>query len=369
MNTDNLIQEIILDFGFFDAHGHFRGDEILREVVPHTAKYAHGAIVMPNTAPPITTVEMAKEYRKEILRASNGHNFTPYLTAYLTDDTDPDEIERGFAEKVWVAAKLYPLLGTTGAQNGVSSVRNMARVFKRMEKINMPLLCHGELVSEELDPLDMEAAFIEHTFKNQILEEFGMPIVLEHITTMESAELVGSGKFRNLFATITPHHLLFSHKHLFQKGKMSDKSFKRGIRPNFFCLPLLKKEEHREALRALVASGCKQVGAGTDSAPHNASTKYQDCGCAGCFVAPCAIQMYATAFAKAGALDKLAPFLGLNIPLGVYGIKPQDTGLSVVRREFLVPEYVGKKGNGISVEVLHGGETLPWDVVRKEGVN
>ena len=356
----NMTDTIELPFGFFDAHVHFRTGQMLKLVVPHTAKYAYGAIVMPNTKPEIVTTEDAKQYREEIMASTNGADFTPYMTCYLTDETDLDDLERGFEEKLFVGGKLYPPLGTTGAERA-SSVRNMTHVFKRMDKIGMPLLIHGEIANEELDPLDMEAAFLNHTLIPHILEEYSMPIVLEHITTADAAELVRSEKWKNLFATITAHHLLYSHRHIFQKGKIADRSFKRGLRPNFFCLPLLKTDEHTEALRGLVASGCPKAGAGTDSAPHDHTKKYEDCGCAGCFTAPVALQMYTTAFEKAGALEKLSPFLGMNIPHGVYGIFPKKSALKMVRKDMEIPVSV-TNGYQMCVEILDGGAILPWDI-------
>jgi dihydroorotase len=287
-----------------DWHVHLRDGEMLRAVVQHTAESFGRAIVMPNLLPPITTVEAALAYRARILAALPvGSTFRPLMTCYLTNDSDPDEIARGHDDGAFFAAKLYPAHATTNSQAGVTDVANIDPTLERMQAIGMPLLVHGEATSADVDVFDRERVFIEETLGPLLSRYPALRVVLEHVTTADAVEFVKSHGDR-LGATITPHHLIINRNALFAGG----------LRPHNYCLPVAKRERHRQALRRAATSGDGRFFLGTDSAPHPTSAKEGACGCAGIFNAPVALAAYARVFEEEGALDRFEAFASLNGP-------------------------------------------------------
>ncbi len=313
-----------------DWHVHLRDGAMLDLVAPFTARQFGRAIVMPNLSPPVTSVEQAAAYRDRIVAAA-GPGFTPLMTAYLTDDSDPAEIERGHREGVWVAAKLYPAGATTNSASGVTDIQNVSRVLETMQKCGIPLLVHGEVTDPAIDIFDREAAFIDRILLKTLANFPALKIVLEHITTRESADLVISGHFPNLAATITPQHLMLNRNALFDGG----------LRPHAYCLPVVKREAHRLAVRRAAVSGSPNVFLGTDSAPHVAGAKESGCGCAGLFNAPFAIEAYAQVFDEENALDKLEGFASEHGPR-FYGLPLNDGTLTLARGGDDVPVTIGE---------------------------
>jgi len=335
-----------------DWHVHLRDGALLQAVAPLTAAQFNRAIVMPNLSPPITTVAAARAYRQRILAAlPDGHTFTPLLTAYLTDTIDPAELERGFVAGVFAACKLYPANATTNSAAGVSDLAKLTTVFETLERLGMPLLIHGEVTDAEIDIFDREAVFIERHLQPLLQRHPGLKVVFEHITTAEAAAFVaGSGP--NLAATITPHHLHINRNAL----------FRGGLRPDFFCLPVAKREHHRLALRAAAISGDPSFFLGTDSAPHPRHAKEAACGCAGIFNAPYAIESYALAFEQEGALDRLEAFASEFGPR-FYGLPPNEERITLVREAQLVPARLHRNdaaGEAVELVPFHAGELLPW---------
>ena len=325
-----------------DWHVHLRDGEMLSLVAPFTARQFARAIVMPNLSPPVTRVAQAAAYRDRI-RAAAGDSFIPLMTAYLTDDSDPDEIERGHHDGIWVAAKLYPAGATTNSASGVTDIARISRVLARMERIGMPLLVHGEVTDPAVDIFDREAVFIERVLV-PTLESFpALKIVFEHVTTSEAADLVVSGQFPHLAATITPQHLMLNRNALFDGG----------LRPHAYCLPVVKREKHRLAVRRAAVSGSPNVFLGTDSAPHVIGEKQSGCGCAGLFNAPFAIQAYAQVFDEEHALDKLEGFASEHGPR-FYGLPLNAGTITLDRTRCVVPEMVGE------VVPFLAGSTLGW---------
>ena len=264
-----------------DWHVHLRDGEVLKAVAPYTARQFARAIVMPNLDPPVTSVEAAEGYRQRIV-AAVGDGFTPLMTCYLTDAVDPNEIARGFEAGVWVAAKLYPAGATTNSASGVTVVCNIHGALERMQSIGMPLLVHGEVTDPEVDVFDREAVFVDRVLEPLVRDFPELKIVFEHITTMEAADFVRDCG-PNVAATITPHHLVINRNALFAGG----------LRPHAYCLPVAKREKHRQAIRKAATSGSPKYFLGTDSAPHSREAKDSSCGCAGIFNAPFALESYA----------------------------------------------------------------------------
>lgn len=332
-----------------DWHLHLRDGDMLRAVVPYTSAVYRRAIVMPNLVPPVTTVEAAIAYRQRILDAvPDDHQFEPLMTCYLTDNLDPNELEKGFVQGVFTAAKLYPANATTNSSHGVSSIDAINPVLARMEKIGMPLLVHGEVTHADIDIFDREARFIE-TVMEPLRQRFpALRVVFEHITTKEAAQYVRDGNSL-LAATITPQHLMFNRNDMLVGG----------VRPHFYCLPILKRNVHQVALRELVASGCDRVFLGTDSAPHGKHRKEASCGCAGCFNAPSALAIYATVFEEMNAMQHFEAFCSLNGPR-FYGLPENEDQLTLVRREEVMPEEISLK-NDTLVPFL-AGEVLNWSI-------
>jgi len=332
-----------------DWHIHLRDDEMLKTVVPYTSQVFGRAIVMPNLAPPITTVAAARAYRERILAAvPQGHNFTPLMTCYLTNSLSANELVSGFEQGVFTAAKLYPANATTNSSHGVSDVKGIYPLFEQMQKIGMPLLIHGEVTDAHVDIFDREARFIDQVME-PIRRQFPeLKIVFEHITTQEAAQYVQEGN-RFLGATITPQHLMFNRNHMLVGG----------IRPHLFCLPILKRNTHQEALRKAVASGSDRFFLGTDSAPHAKHRKESSCGCAGVFNAPNAIPAYATVFDQLGALEHLEAFCSLNGPR-FYDLPVNEEIIELQRVPTTQPEEIALGGE--SVIPFLAGETLSWSL-------
>lgn len=332
-----------------DWHIHLRDDEMLKTVVPYTSQVFGRAIVMPNLVPPVTTVAAARAYRDRILAAvPQGHNFTPLMTCYLTNSLAASELVNGFEQGVFTAAKLYPANATTNSSHGVSDVAGIYPLFEQMQKIGMPLLIHGEVADPAVDIFDREARFIEQVME-PIRRQFPeLKIVFEHITTKEAAQYVQAGN-RFLGATITPQHLMFNRNHMLVGG----------IRPHLFCLPILKRNLHQEALRQAVASGSDRFFLGTDSAPHLKHRKESSCGCAGCFNAPNAIPAYAAVFEQLGALEHFEAFCSLNGPR-FYGLPLNEDFIELQRVPTTQPEEIAL-GNESVIPFL-AGETLNWSL-------
>ena len=333
-----------------DWHVHLRDGAMMAAVLPSTARQFARAIVMPNLVPPVTTIAAALAYRERIIAAlPPGADFTPLMTAYLTDSSDPDEIHRGHREGVFTAVKLYPAHATTNSAHGVTDLSRVMPVLERMAEIGMPLLVHGEATDPAIDVFDREAVFIEKTLdplRGRLPE---LRVVLEHITTAEAVDYVEQGG-PNLAATITAHHLMINRNAIFQGG----------IRPHLYCLPIAKREKHRLALRRAAASGAPQFFLGTDSAPHAIPTKETACGCAGIFTAASAVELYAQVFDEEGALDKFEAFASLNGPAFYY--LPANQARVTLRREaWTVPDQIG--AGELAVSPFRAGETLGWRLV------
>jgi dihydroorotase len=324
-----------------DWHVHLRDGEMLQRVAPYTARQFGRAIVMPNLAPPIVSVDAARDYRKRILEATVP-GFTPLMTCYLTDDVNPDEIARGFDEGVWLAAKLYPAGATTNSASGVTDIRYIYPTLARMERIGMVLCVHGEVTDRDVDVFDREAVFIERTLSAIVRDFPELKIVLEHITTAEAAEFV-AGAGDKVAATVTPQHLVINRNALFAGG----------LRPHAYCLPVAKRERHRLAVRKAATSGSPQVFLGTDSAPHAREAKESACGCAGIFNAPFALESYAAVFEEEDALDRFEAFASLN-GAAFYGLPPNETSVTLARTDTQVPDDVE------GLVPFHAGETLRW---------
>jgi len=325
---------------------------MLQAVAPATAAQFARAIVMPNLRPPITTVAAASAYRERIQAALPDHcGFTPLMTAYLTDTIAPQEIERGFAEGVWAAAKLYPAGATTNADSGVTAITRVEPVLAMMERIGMPLLIHGEVTDAAIDIFDREAVFIERVLLPLLARHPGLKVVLEHITTSDAVDAVRSSP-ANLAATITPHHLHINRNAMFAGG----------LRPDFYCLPVAKRELHRIALRAAATSGNSKFFLGTDSAPHSREAKESACGCAGIFNAPFALESYAAVFEQEKALDKLEAFASEFGPR-FYGLPLNEGTITLERQPQEVPRRLhcnDDAGTAVDLVPFHAGETLAW---------
>ena len=332
-----------------DWHLHVRDGEALRTVVPHTAAQFARAIIMPNLKPPVTTAEQALAYKERILAAvPEGMSFEPLMTLYLTDNLQPEEIVRAKAAGI-VACKLYPAGATTNSDHGVTDLRKIYPTLAAMQREGLLLLVHGEVTSSDIDLFDREAAFIEQQMIPLRRDFPELKIVFEHITTLEAAQYVTEAD-RFVGATITPQHLLFNRNAIFTGG----------IRPHYYCLPVLKRETHRLALVQAAVSGSNKFFLGTDSAPHAAHLKEHATGCAGCYSAHAAIEMYAEVFDKEGALDKLEAFASFNGP-DFYNL-PRNTDQITLRRESWTPPASFAFGEA-ELKPLRAGDALPWKLV------
>lgn len=333
-----------------DWHLHVRDGAALRAVVPHSARQFARAIIMPNLRPPVTTTEQALAYRERILDAvPDGLAFQPLMTLYLTDHTPPGEIIRARASCQIHACKLYPAGATTNADSGVTDIHKIYPVLEVMQTHGMPLLVHGEVTTPEIDVFDREAVFIDRVLIPVVRDFPALKIVLEHITTQNAADYVREAP-ATVAATITAHHLLYNRNAIFQGG----------IRPHYYCLPILKRERHRQALLQAAVSGHPKYFLGTDSAPHPRSGKETACGCAGCYTAHAAMELYAEAFDAVGALDRLEAFASFHGP-DFYGL-PRNTDTVTLRRQPTpVPDYLPFGTDGLIP--LRAGETVGWRLI------
>ena len=328
-----------------DWHVHLRDGDMLRLVAPFTARQFVRAIVMPNLVPPVTTIGSAAAYRERIWEAA-GPKFRPLMTCYLTDDSDPDVVASGFNDDVWIAAKLYPANATTNSAFGVTDVRNIYRVLERMQDIGMVLCIHGEVTDPDVDVFDREAVFIDRILTGLVRDFPELKIVLEHITTAEAAEFVRDAA-SNVAATVTPQHLHLNRNALFAGG----------LRPHAYCLPVVKREKHRLAVRAAATSGSSKFFVGTDSAPHARHAKESSCGCAGIFNAPYALESYAAVFEEEGALDKLEGFTSEH-GARFYGLPLNEGTVTLERAQTDVPERLGV--GKMELAPFHAGAQLNW---------
>jgi dihydroorotase len=340
MNTLTLIRPD-------DWHLHLRDDALMASVLPDTARQFARAIVMPNLRPPVTTTAQAVAYRERILKAlPAGLKFEPLMTLYLTDITSAEEIKKAKASGVVHAVKLYPAGATTNSDAGVTDLRKTYAALEEMQRSGMPLLVHGEVTSADIDIFDREAVFIERVMQPLLKDLPNLRVVFEHITTKDAAQFVASAP-DTIAATLTPQHLLYNRNAMLVGG----------IRPHFYCLPILKRETHREALVKAATSGSKKFFLGTDSAPHAQHTKENACGCAGCYSAHSAIELYAEAFEAAGALDKLeafASFYGADY----YGLPRNTDKVTLRKEEWEIPASVGF--GEYRLVPLRAGEILKW---------
>ncbi|MBP9712058.1 MAG: dihydroorotase [Sterolibacterium sp.] len=331
-----------------DWHLHLRDGVALAAVLADTARQFARAIVMPNLKPPVTTVAQLVDYRARILAAlPAGSRFEPLMTLYLTDDTPPAEIDAGIACGLLHAVKLYPAGATTNSAAGVTNLARCHATLARMEKSGMPLLVHGESTDPAVDVFDREAVFIERTLQPLLKDFPGLRVVFEHITTRDAVQFVESAG-ESLAATITAHHLLLNRNALFHGG----------LRPHHYCLPVLKREVHRQALVAAATSGQAKFFLGTDSAPHARRAKEADCGCAGCYTALHAIELYASVFDAAGALDRFEQFASLN-GANFYRLPHNAGTITLVREDWQVPASL-PYGDGDELIPFLAGETLAW---------
>ncbi|HHH35626.1 MAG TPA: dihydroorotase [Gammaproteobacteria bacterium] len=332
-----------------DWHVHLRDDAALATTVPHTARRFGRAIVMPNLAPPVTTTAQAADYRRRILsRVPNGCPFEPLMTLYLTDHTTPEEIRQAAASGFIPAAKLYPAGATTHSEAGVTDLERIAPVLETMAETGMLLLIHGEVTDPSVDIFDREAVFIERHLEPLVRRLPGLRIVLEHITTEEAVAFVTDAP-DTVGATLTPHHLLLNRNALLAGG----------VRPHHYCLPVLKRERHRQALLRAATGGNPRFFAGTDSAPHERGRKETACGCAGIYSAHGAIELYAEIFAAQGALDRLEAFCSFH-GADFYGLPRNETRITLVRQPWRVPgSYPYMEGRLVP---LRAGEEIAWRI-------
>ena len=334
-----------------DWHLHLRDGAALAAVVAYTARQCGRAIIMPNLTPPVTTTEQARAYRDRILAAlPEGSDFEPLMTLYLTDNTPPEEIERAKASGIVHAVKLYPAGATTNSDSGVTDIDHCSRAIEAMERVGLPLLVHGEVTSPEIDIFDREAVFIERVMAPLLVRFPQLRVVFEHITTEDAVNFVRESS-ANIAATITAHHLLFNRNHMLVGG----------IKPHYYCLPVLKRERHRDALLAAATSGSSKFFLGTDSAPHARGDKESACGCAGAFTAPAALELYAMAFEQAGRLEQLEGFASHHGP-DFYGLPRNSRQVTLVRENWQLPETLPYADGGVIVPLL-AGDTLPWRLV------
>ena len=333
-----------------DWHLHLRDGALMASVLPDTARQFARAIVMPNLRPPVTSTEMAIAYRERILAAlPAGMKFEPLMTLYLTNNTSAAEIKKAKASGIVHAVKLYPAGATTNSDAGVTDLRLTYAALEEMQACGMPLLVHGEVTDSDIDVFDREAMFIERVMQPLLKDMPELRVVFEHITTKDAAQFVASAA-DNIAATLTPQHLLYNRNAMLVGG----------IRPHFYCLPILKRETHREALVKAATSGSKKFFLGTDSAPHAQHTKENACGCAGCYSAHNAIELYAEAFEAAGALDKLeafASFYGADY----YGLPRNTDKVTLEKKEWQVPTTVGFGEH--KLVPLRAGEKMQWKLV------
>ncbi len=334
-----------------DWHLHVRDGAMLKAALPFTATHFGRAILMPNLLPPVLTVKDAIGYRERVMKAlPSGSTFRPLMTCYLTDDTDPDDIEIGFRDGIYTAVKMYPANATTNSAYGVKDFRRIRRVLARMEKIGMTFLIHGEEADPEIDVFDREAVFIERRLQPMTKDFPGLRIVLEHVSSKEGVEFVKAAA-PQVAGTITPYHLMLTRTDWLGYGN----------RPYMYCMPVIKRREDRDALRK-AATSHSSFFLGTDSAPHPVAKKLAVVGAAGLFNAPVAIESYAQVFAEEKALDRLEAFASLNGPKH-YRLPPNEESITLERSSWTAPEEVKVDGPDERALIHRGGETIPWKVV------
>ena len=333
-----------------DWHLHLRDGAVLKDVLPHTAKQFARAIVMPNLKPPVTTVALARAYRERIMAAlPSGLKFDPLMTLYLTDNTSPDEIKRAVESGFVHGIKLYPAGATTNSDAGVTDLKHCMATLEMMQTVGLPLLVHGEVTDGDIDLFDREAVFIEKILIPLRSQLPALKIVFEHITTSQAAEYVRDAD-GSIAATITAHHLLYNRNAL----------FKGGVRPHYYCLPVLKRETHRQALLKAASSGSPRFFLGTDSAPHAKGLKEHACGCAGCYTALHAMELYAQAFEEVGALNKLEAFSSFY-GADFYGLPRNQDKVTIERSPWQIPDSLPMADS--TVVPLDAGQQLQWKFV------
>jgi dihydroorotase len=329
---------------------HLRDGAVLRDVLPHTARQFARAIVMPNLKPPVTTVALAKAYYERIVAVLPSNlKFEPLMTLYLTDKTSPDEIRRAVDSGFIHGVKLYPAGATTNSDAGVTSLKHCMITLETMQEVGLPLLVHGEVTDGDIDLFDREAVFIEKILIPLRKQLPALKIVFEHITTYQAADYVRDAD-GPIAATITAHHLLYNRNAI----------FKGGVRPHYYCLPVLKRETHRQALLKAAGSGNPRFFLGTDSAPHAKGLKEHACGCAGCYTALHAMELYAQAFEEIGALNKLEAFASFHGP-DFYGLPRNQDRITIDRRPWHIPEELRMAES--TVVPLDAGQLLQWKLI------
>jgi dihydroorotase len=336
-----------------DWHLHLRDGDILNSVAPFTAKQFQRAIVMPNLNPAVTTVKQAVDYLDRILAAVEGSDFEPLMTLYLTDNTSAEEIKAAHKSCFIKGVKLYPAGATTNSDEGVTDIRQCYPALEEMQRAGLPLLVHGEVTDSAVDVFDREKVFIDRVLMPLINAFPDLKIVFEHITTADAVNFVLDMDSR-VGATITVHHLMYNRNAMFEGG----------IRPHHYCLPVLKRESHRQTLLRAVASGNPKFFLGTDSAPHAKNRKETSCGCAGIFSAPVAIELYATVFDQIDALDKLEAFASFHGP-DFYGLPRNDGTLTLEKSVQIIPDSYPMADQ--SVVPLMAGQTIPWKIRSENG--
>lgn len=330
-----------------DWHLHIRDGATMASVLPHSARQFGRAIIMPNLKPPVTTTEQAAAYHARIMAAlPAGMDFQPLMTLYLTDNTPPDEIRRAKDSGLVHAVKLYPAGATTNSDAGVTALSKCYKTLEVMQEVGMPFLVHGEVTDPAIDIFDREAVFIEQVMQPLRRDMPALKVVFEHITTKDAAQYVNEAE-GPVAATITAHHLLYNRNEI----------FKGGIRPHYYCLPVLKREEHRQALVRAATSGSARFFLGTDSAPHPKGLKEHACGCAGCYTALHAMELYAQAFDLAGALDRLEAFASFHGP-AFYGLPRNQDTITLKREAWTLPSELPL--GDATVVPLNGGESIAW---------
>ncbi len=332
-----------------DCHLHLRDGDVLRSALPHTARQFARAVVMPNLRPPVETTEQALAYRRRILSAlPGGLRFEPLMTLYLTDRTPPEEVARARQSGHIVGVKYYPAGATTHSEAGVTRLGRVRAVMEAMERLGVPLLVHGEVTDPAVDIFDRERVFLERELQPLVRRLPGLRVVLEHVTTREAVDFVREAP-DNVAATITAHHLLMNRNAMLAGG----------IRPHHYCLPVLKRETHRQALLAAAISGHPKFFLGTDSAPHPMTAKQAECGCAGIFSAPVALELYAQVFEQAGALDRMDGFASRH-GAAFYGLPRNDGTITLAKQSWQVPSRFAL---GVDAVVpLAAGTELRWQL-------
>jgi dihydroorotase len=331
-----------------DWHVHLRDGDVLTDTVRNISRYNGRALIMPNTIPPITTTQLAFEYHQRIMNTGPAATFSPLMSLYLTDNTTPNEIKQAKASGLIVAAKLYPAGATTNSDSGVTSVKNIYPVLEAMQEAGMLLLIHGEVTTDDIDIFDREKTFLKDVLAPVVQDFPELKIVLEHITTADAAEFVSQAN-SHVAATITAHHLLYNRNHMLVGG----------IKPHFYCLPILKRNSHQQALIQAATSGNPKFFLGTDSAPHAKHKKETACGCAGSYTAHAAIELYTEVFEQAGHLDRLEGFASHFGP-DFYGLPRNTDTITLIKESWKVPETMPFGHE--TVVPIRGGENILWKV-------